>query len=466
MKIPSVFFFVAAGMGVTALAQPGALFNGRDLTGWVQHGGTANFRVEGGEIVGTAVLNTANSFLCTTRDFGDFVLEYDFKVDPRLNSGVQIRSQVYDVPTSLDWQGEKISIPAGRVHGYQVEIDPDPVRARWWTAGLYDEARRKWLYPGSAGGDEKAFTKLSGSLFKPGEWNHIRVEARGASLKTWLNGTLCADIVDAVTPRGFIALQVHEISDAALAGAEVRWRNLQLTELPATLNTLTPEEVAAGWRLLWDGKTTEGWRSAKVENTEFPAKGWKIEDGVLSVLPNGGKEAVGGGDIVTREQYSEFELCADFRVTPGANSGIKYLVQLNLAPVNEKGEKAATGSSIGPEFQIIDDALHADAKLGRDGNRTLGSLYDLIPAAATKRPASVGEWNTARIVVKGARVEHWLNGQQILVYERGSPAFRELVALSKFKFIPGFGEWPAGHILLQDHGDAVSYRNVRIRDPK
>lgn len=448
-----------------SLVAPGAahsaeIFNGRDLTGWVQHGGKAKYRVEAGEIVGTSERDTPNSFLCTTAEFGDFVLEYEFKIDPRLNSGVQIRSRVHDVATQVNWQGKTITIPAGRVHGYQVEIDPDQARARHWTAGIYDEARRGWLFPGAAGGDEKAFTALGGKLFKPGEWNHIRVEARGASLKTWLNGTLCADIVDAVDARGFIALQVHSIKDPALAGAEVRWRNLRLTELHAD-NTLTAEEKAAGWQLLWDGSTSAGWRSAKAE--EFPAKGWTMQDGVLAVVPSGGGESVGGGDIITRARYTEFEFRADFRVSPGANSGFKYFVQPALAPISATGQKAATGSAIGLEFQIIDDARHADAKLGRDGNRTLGGVYDLMPPAATKRPAPVGEWNTARIVVKGARVEHWLNGQQIAVFERGSPAFRELVAKSKYHLIPGFGEWPEGHILLQDHGDAVAFKNIKLR---
>lgn len=438
------------------------LIPGKDLAGWVRRGGTANYVVEGKEVVGSCVMNTPNSFLCSEKTYGDFILEYDFKVDPRLNSGVQIRSECFDQPTTVMWEGKRIDVPAGRVHGYQIEIDPDPKQDRWWTAGVYDEGRRGWLYPGQLGGDEKAFTDQGRKLFKQGQWNHVRVEAVGDSIKTWLNGTPCASIEDGMTRRGFIGLQVHGIgNDASKEGAQVRWRNMKLTDLTPPPNTLTDQERADGWRLLWDGKTTKGWRGAKLKG--FPDHGWEIKDGVLTVLASGGAESAAGGDIVTTERYSDFELVVDFKITPGANSGIKYFCEPNLDPITGTGAKAATGSAIGLEFQILDDALHPDAKQGRDGNRTIASLYDLIPAAATKQPSPIGEWNTARIVSHGAHVEHWLNGQKVLEYERGSPAFRELVAQSKYKTIPGFGEWKDGHILLQDHGDRVSFRNIKMR---
>lgn len=458
LKVMVIAFLFAclAGQG------PVDLIPGKDLAGWVRRGGNANYAVEGKEIVGTSVLNTPNSFLCTETTYGDFVLEYDFKVDPRLNSGVQIRSECFDHATQVEWQGKRIEIPAGRVHGYQVEIDPDPKQDRWWTAGLYDEGRRGWLYPGPNGGKERAFTEQGRKLFKQGEWNHVRVEAIGDSIKTWLNDAPCAAIQDSMTPRGFIALQVHGIgADASKQGAQVRWRNLRLTDLAPPANTLTAKEKADGWRLLWDGKTTDGWRGAKAE--AFPAKGWDIQDGLLTVLATGGAESAAGGDIVTKERFSEFELVVDFKITPGANSGIKYFCQPNLDPITGTGAKAATGSAIGLEFQILDDERHPDAKLGRDGNRTLGALYDLIPPSS-KRPNPIGEWNTARIVSHGQHVEHWLNGRKVLEYERSSAAFREIVGMSKYKTIPGFGEWKDGHILLQDHGDRVSFRNIKIKN--
>ncbi len=433
---------------------------GKDLTGWVSRGGKAIYSIEGGELVGTAVLNSPNSFLCTEKTYGDFVLEYDFKVDPRLNSGVQIRSECFAEKTEVEWRGKKINVPAGRVHGYQIEIDPDPKRDRWWTAGIYDEGRRDWLFPGVLGGNGKEFTEIGRKLFKRGDWNHIRVEALGDSIKTWLNDTPCAEVSDAMTPRGLIGLQVHGVGKEA-AGAQVRWRNLMITELTQAPNTLSNSEKAEGWKLLWNGASSNGWRSAKSET--FPNKGWTMQDGVLSVIASGGKESASGGDIITRERYDAFELVVDFKIAEGTNSGVKIFVQPNLDPITGTGAKTSTGSAIGLEYQILDDLRHPDAKLGHDGNRKLGAVYDLIPASTDKHPNPIGEWNTARIVSKGKHVEHWLNGAKIAEYDRGSEAFRGYVAHSKFKSIPGFGEWSDGHILLQDHGDRVSFRNIKIR---
>jgi len=185
----------------------------------------------------------------------------------------------------------------------------------------------------------------------------------------------------------------------------------------------------------------------------------------LTVHDNKGEEAAGGGDIITRKRYDNFELQADFKITPGANSGIKIFVQPNISPIDKKtGAKTAVGSAIGCEFQILDDERHPDAKLGRNGDRKLGSLYDLIPAPADKKVLPIGEWNHARILSRGKNVEFWLNGQLTVKFERGSAAFRDAVEKSKFKNIPEFGEWADGHILIQDHGNEVSYRNVKIRE--
>jgi hypothetical protein len=214
------------------------------------------------------------------------------------------------------------------------------------------------------------------------------------------------------------------------------------------LNTLTDAEKAAGWRLLWDGQTTNGWRLP--QSDAFPMKRWEITNGVLTVLASGRGLSGGGGDIISKERFSQFELSADFMITEGANGGIKYFVQPNLA-------------AIGPEYQLLDDLRHPDAKAGRNGDRTLGSLYDLLPAITNKPPCAIGEWNTVRIVADGKHVEHWLNGVKVLEYERGSESFRKAVAQSKFANTPGFGEWPDGHILLQDHGNRVSFRNIKIR---
>jgi len=231
-------------------------------------------------------------------------------------------------------------------------------------------------------------------------------------------------------------------------------------------NTLTPQEQADGWRLLWDGQTTAGWRSPQAD--VFPQKSWRIADGVLTVDPgwtNGEAEAQSGGDIITRQRYADFELVADFQTTPGCNSGIKIFVQPNISPIDKvTGKPTGRGSAIGMEFQILDDQRHPDAKLGRNGDRTIGSLYDLIPASKDKKVMPIGEWNHARILSQGKHVEFWLNGQKTVEFERGSPAFRAAVEASKFKNIPDFGEWADGHILLQEHGSEVSFRNVKIRE--
>jgi hypothetical protein len=436
------------------------LFNGRDLDGWevsawAEWPGQAEFRVEDGQIVGISQEGVPNTFLCTQKTYGDFILEYEVWVEAGLNSGVQIRST--SDPTVM----------AGRVHGYQVEIDTS---SRHWTGGIYDEARRGWLYPLSR-------NVASRQAFRGGEWNHYRVEAIGSSIRTWVNGIHCSDLADDLTPEGIIGLQVHRIKEASLAGKEVRWRNIRILEgdleahrwapnphvpeISWLSNTLTPMEKRKGWRLLWDGLTSTGWRRAN--DTHFPEAGWVMRDGVLTVLESGGGEARHGGDIVTVEEFSNFELELDFKITEGANSGIKYFVV--------EGLNKGVGSAIGLEFQILDDKHHPDAKEGVNGNRTIGSLYDLIRAdnlsegdGASKRVNPPGKWNKARLVVNGTHVEHWLNNVKVIEYERGSQVYRSLVEKSKYAKFAGFGEAPSGHLLLQDHGNTVHFRSIKIRE--
>ncbi len=232
-------------------------------------------------------------------------------------------------------------------------------------------------------------------------------------------------------------------------------------QMKAENNTLTDQEKAGGWKLLWDGKTTDGWRSPKSD--EFPTKSWVIDNGELRVVSSGNGEAQAGGDIITRDRYANFELSADFKITTGCNSGIKIFVQPNLQPIDKvTGKPTGVGSAIGMEYQILDDVNHPDAKLGHDGDRKLGALYDIMPCDPAKQVNPVGEWNHAYIISKGKHVEFWLNEKKILEFDRGSEAFRAAVARSKFKDIPGFGEWADGHILLQEHGSVVSFRNVKI----
>jgi hypothetical protein len=422
------------------------LFDGKTLNGWSKIGGDASYEVKDGTIVGTSTLNTPNTFLRSDKIFGDFILELEYKVDPKLNSGIQIRSN--SIPSYYN----------GSVHGYQIEIDPSD---RAWSGGIYDESRRGWLNPLTNNPNAQ-------KAFKQNEWNKYRIEAIGDTLKTWVNGVPAAYLIDDMTATGFIGLQVHGIGkNKEKNGTQVTWKHVKIvtenvqqysTKSPLkpiiTKNNLIGNEAKDGWKMLWDGKTANGWKGAKLD--KFPEGGWAIEDGVLSVLSSGGQESTNGGDIVTIEKYADFELKLDFKITEGANSGIKYYVDTEI----NKG----AGSSIGLEFQILDDTKHPDAKLGsHDGSRTISSLYDLIQANTNKVVNPIGEWNHARIISKNNHVEHWLNGRKALEYERNSPEYLKLVTESKYKKWPNFGEAEQGRILLQDHGDKVSFRNIKIR---
>lgn len=222
------------------------------------------------------------------------------------------------------------------------------------------------------------------------------------------------------------------------------------------------------WINLFNGTNAAGWHSPKSKallTQSFPTQSWQIENQELRVVASGNAESQSGGDIISDQRYANFELTAEFQLTPGCNSGIKIFVQPNLSPIKKiTGKPTGGGSAIGLEFQILDDTLHPDAKLGHNGDRRLGSLYDLIPAPTNKITKPIGEWNQARIVAQSKHVEFWLNGKKTVEFERGSDVFRAAVAKSKFKNIPDFGEWADGHILLQEHGSKVSFRNVRLRE--
>ncbi|MGB4052898.1 MAG: DUF1080 domain-containing protein [Dysgonamonadaceae bacterium] len=468
-----VFILIAMLVAVATSAQEPQwqnLFNGKNLKGWTKLNGTAEYKIQDNAIVGVSKMGTPNTFLATDKMYNNFILEFEFKIDEGLNSGVQFRSN-----SLKDYRD-------GRVHGYQFEIDPSE---RAWTGGIYDEARRGWLYPltyntmkavvvkSDDSGEclyPPTYNPLAQKAFKKNEWNKGRIEAIGNSIRTWVNGIPCADLIDDMTKSGFIALQVHQIGNPKDEGKTVSWRNIRIltenldqfktpedpnsiSQINAIPNTISEREAREGWKLLWDGKTTQGWRGARL--TGFPQKGWVIEDGILKVLKGAGEESAHGGDIITTKKYKNFVLKVDFKITEGANSGVKYFVDPDL----NKGE----GSAIGCEFQILDDKNHPDAKLGVKGNRTLGSLYDLIPAPENK-PFFNGFFNTAMIVVKGNHVEHWLNGTKLLEYERNNPMWNALVAYSKYKDWPNFGNAKEGHILLQDHGDEVWFRNIKIKE--
>jgi hypothetical protein len=425
------------------------IFDGKTLAGWKQYGGKSHFDIYRESILGIVAPNTPNSFFCTEAEYGDFALEMEVMIsDSNTMAGIQFRSH-YD-PSGNNG--------AGKVYGYQLVLDPT---AQHWTGGIYDEGRREWLYPVSLNPKAARPMKLK-DLFK------IRIECLGNESRTWVNGVATADLVDMTDYSGFVGLMVHSVPNVGMAGGSVIIRNVRIktitkfssdppigTYVMNTIpNMLTDFEVKSGWKLLFDGETSQGWRGAYLDG--FPTKGWQVEDGKMNVISSEGHESAGGGDIVTLDQFKAFDLSFEFKMTPGANSGVKYFVTLK-----EKNE----GSAIGLEYQVLDDSLHPDAKLGRDGDRTLASLYDLITAVKPSRfIRPIGKWNTGRIIVyPNNHVEHYLNGVKVLEYTRGSDTFRDLVAASKYKVWPGFGEAPEGHILLQEHGSEVSFRSIKIR---
>ena len=444
-----LLFLILVTTALQGFAQKGkgweTLFNGRDLKGWKNLNGKAPYEVKDGMIIGTTVSGEPNSFLVTEKNYKDFILELELKADPSMNSGIQFRSE------------SKADYNNGRVHGYQAEVDPS---ARAWSGGIYDEARRGWLYT-------MEYNPAGKKAYKVNDWNLYRIECIGNRIRTWVNNIPTAEVIDDLTAEGFIALQVHGIGKNDQPGKKIMWRNIRiktagLEAAPATgifianllPNQVTSEEQKQGVALLWDGKTTNGWKGAY--KAGFPEKGWEINDGVLSVVKSGGAESAHGGDIVTEKEYGPFELQFEFRLTEGANSGVKYFVTAT---------EGNSGSAIGLEYQVLDDERHPDAKQGSAANRTIASLYDLIPSLKPSQAIKkIGEWNRGMIrVYPDNRVEHYLNGYKVVEYTRGSQMYYALVARSKYEKWKNFGMADKGKILLQDHGDKVDYRSIKIR---
>ena len=446
------------------------LFNNENFDGWEIKQGKANFKIlSNGVIQGTSILNSPSTYLCSKNYYDDFILEFEVNVSSGLNSGVQFRSLLNNAN------------PKNLVFGYQIELEankPD----RLWSGGIYDQSRRDlFLYPLSNNHKGRG-------AFVNDSWNKIRVEAVGNEIRTWVNGIQCANLIDDTSKDGFIALQIHSINNKSNNGKTVKWRNMRILtkninknrwpvesyapEINHIDNFLTKNQILNGWKFLWDGKTFNGWRGAFLEG--FPQNGWKIENGNLYVESSNGMESNNGGDIVTLGTYENFELEIDFKITKGANSGIKYFVDTSL----NKG----LGSAIGLEYQILDDKSHPDGSQKfkvlefRDGqwvdfkegvkkNRGVSSLYDLIePDKIQWKRVVPNTWHRAKIVSNNGHIEHWLDNVMVLQYNRFSQVFKSLVEYSKYSVWDNFGQAKSGHILLQDHGDKVLFKNIKIKE--
>lgn len=390
------------------------LFDGTTLTGWKELNGSASYRVERGQIVGRTVAGSANSFLCTSRLYQDFELEFEVLADSSINSGVQVRS---------------MSVPGyqeGRVHGYQIEIDPTH---RGFTGGIYDEARRGWL-------QDLSHNPKGQTAFRDGKWNTIRVSAKGDHLQTWVNGVACADLHDGLTKWGFIGLHVHSADRSGLA---VRWRNLRIRDLTrSTAGASKPDDVLpptkppmGGRWLLRDQTDTAKWTSEANPRQGCP---WMWVDGTLQT---------GGGDMITKDRFGDCRIHVEFMTDENGkegqangNSGV-YLMQSYEVQVLNSAPRGPLDNECGGIYSIKAPDFAMAFRAGQ------WQAYDIEFHAPV--------WDGSK-KVKNARISVYHNGTLI---HKDVDLPRETTA--------GKQEAPGLRPLrLQDHGNKVRYRNVWV----
>ncbi len=397
--------------GVLVMASPGtagdwvSLFDGKSLEGWTQRNGTATYRIDGDSIVGKTAEGSPNSFLCTDRDYGDFELEFDVKVDSRLNSGVQIRSRT------------RSGRPDGRVNGPQVEIESHNKDSS--TSGyIYGEAAGGWMTPEEA--------RAPHSHFKAEAWNTYRVLAVGAKIKVWVNQALVSDLVDAgkytTHPRGFIGLQVHGIERGA-GPYEVRWRNIRIREIE-------DGDHRDGWQALYNGKDLTGWRTTG---------NWLPQaDGVLLIKPRPGETGWQrySAYLWSEKKYNDFILDVEYSYPPGGNSGIFFRVGSLENPVES-----------GIEAQVLDST-------GHQGEMTLHDHGGIIRTAGPTKNMSnpPNTWNRMLVTCRGHHLVVELNDEKIIDVELDQTPMKDRPL--------------EGYIGLQDHGEPndIRFRNIRIKE--
>lgn len=344
------------------------LFNEQNLNNWEVRNGTAEYHIDEKVLIGTAKLNTPNTFLCTKKMYGDFILELELKVDKPLNSGIQIRSN--SIPTYYD----------GAVHGYQVEVDPSP---RAFSGGIYDESRRGWIYPLCENSEGR-------KGFKNDEWNKYRIEAIGPSIRVWVNGIQTANLRDDLTSEGFIGLQVHSIGkDSSMVGKTVQWKNVKI----ATNNL---EKL----------KTPDSGKTSEINLVANELSDIEKEEGYELIFSNTDTILLQEGEPVDFATSENFDLKFDFLLGENSEGGIQYFS-------NGKNEKCI--------FQIIDN--NSLAKEAQNGNQSLASLKGIVPSENLCVPGrnrdfrGLGNWNTGRIIVQNGKIQHWMNGYKMVEKE-------------------------------------------------